>query len=58
MRKGLELHCTVDNHWSSIIFSDETKIELGHNDKIYVYTFSLFDLYGHALAKEPLPQRS
>ena len=32
-----KLHWTVDNHWSSIIFSDETKIEHGHNNKIYVW---------------------
>ena len=32
-----KLHWTVDNHWSSIIFSDKTKIELGHNNKIYVW---------------------
>ena len=32
-----KLHWTVDNHWSSIILSDETEIEFGHNNKIYVW---------------------
>ena len=31
------IHWTVDNQWSSIIFSDETKIVLGNNNKVYVW---------------------
>lgn len=32
-----KLQWTVANHWFSIIFSDETKIMLGNNNKIYVW---------------------
>ena len=32
-----KLHWTVENHWSSIIFSDDSKIELGHNNNINVW---------------------
>jgi hypothetical protein len=28
---------TVRNHWKKIIFSDETKIEIGNNRKVYVW---------------------
>jgi hypothetical protein len=30
-----KLHWNVQNNWSSIIFSDETKIMLGRNGKVY-----------------------
>lgn len=30
-------HWIVDNHWSSIIVSDETKTELGYNNTIFVW---------------------
>jgi exosome complex RNA-binding protein Rrp4 len=32
-----KLHWNVQNNWSSIIFSDETKIMLGRNGKVYVW---------------------
>jgi len=32
-----KLHWTVDNNWSHIIFSDETKIVVGTNRKVYVW---------------------
>ena len=32
-----KLHWTVDNHLPSIFFSYETKNELGHKNKIYVW---------------------
>ena len=28
---------TVRNHWKKVIFSDETKIEIGNNRKVYVW---------------------
>jgi hypothetical protein len=28
---------TVRNHWTKVIFSDETKIEIGNNRKVYVW---------------------
>ena len=31
-----KLHWNVQNNWSSILFSDETKIMLGRNGKVYV----------------------
>jgi hypothetical protein len=32
-----ELMWTVRNHWKKVIFSDETKIEIGNNRKVYVW---------------------
>jgi hypothetical protein len=28
---------TVRNHWKKVIFSDETKIEIGNNRKVYAW---------------------
>jgi hypothetical protein len=28
---------TVRNYWKKVIFSDETKIEIGNNRKVYVW---------------------
>ena len=28
---------TVRNHWKKVIFSDEMKIEIGNNRKVYVW---------------------
>ena len=33
----LKLHWTVPNQWSKVIFSDETKVEIGVDRKIYVW---------------------
>ena len=32
-----KLMWTVRNHWKNVIFSDETKIEIGNNRKVYVW---------------------
>ena len=32
-----KLMWTVRNHWKKVIFSDETKIEIGNNRKVYVW---------------------
>ena len=32
-----KLTWTVRNHWQKVIFSDETKIEIGNNSKFYVW---------------------
>ena len=32
-----KLHWNVQNNWSSIIFSEETKIMLGRNGKVYAW---------------------
>jgi hypothetical protein len=33
----LDLMWTVRNHWKKVIFSDETKIEIGNNRKVYAW---------------------
>ena len=32
-----KLMWTVRNHWKKVIFSDEMKIEIGNNRKVYVW---------------------
>ena len=50
-----KVHWTVDYYWSSIIFSDETKIELGHNNKIYAWRKSDERLHPECLGVPPCP---